>query len=199
MHNPSESLFVPPAFLALQPPGPANLSPEHAAQLQAWLPPGGSPSPGAWQEVYRATTHGFGASAFHKRCDGRARVLMLVRAREGWLFGGFTAVGFSPPLRGWGSYADPSAFLFSLTNSLGRPEKLASKGTGRDLYYSTYYSATFGSGPADLVIWDSADTNVSSYTQTGNAYAAPASTGAHPMAQGNQHGWLAADVVAWCV
>ena len=190
----------------MQPPGPADLSPEHAAQLQAWLPPrnffssifgGGTHSLSAWQEVYRATTHGFGAAAFHERCDGRARLLLLVRAQEGgWLFGGFTAVGFIP---GPNRYiADPSAFLFSLTNSLGRPEKLASKGTGQDLVYSPSCSALFGSG-SDLFICDNADTAAYSGTNTGNAYAASASTGAHPMAQGQQKGWKAADVVAWCV
>ena len=184
---------TPFSFSVLQPPGPADLSPEHAAQLQAWLPPGGSPSPGAWQEVYRATTHGFGAAAFHERCDGRARLLVLVRAREGgWLFGGFTAVGFSPPER---YIADPSAFLFSLTNSLGRPEKLESKGRGEDLFYFPTWSAYFG----DLCICDNADTEAGSFTWTGDHYAASASTGAHPMAQGYQDGWLAAEVVAWAV
>jgi hypothetical protein len=144
--------------------------------------------------VYRATTHGFGAAAFHERCDGRARLLVLVRAREeGWLFGGFTAVGFSPPRR---LYPDPSAFLFSLTNSLGRPEKLASKGTGKDVFYEPFLSATFWQG---LFICDNADTEAYSWMKTGNSYAASASTGEHPMAQRFQRGWLAADVVAWSV
>ena len=123
---------------------------------------------------------------------------MLVRAREGgWLFGGFTAAGFSPPARGY-FIADPSAFLFSLTNSLGRPEKLSSKGLGEDLCFHPSYSATFGTGN-DLLICDNADTRADSYTHTGHAYAAPTSTGARPMAQGLQRGWRAADVVAWCV
>jgi hypothetical protein len=154
--------------------------------------------------VYRATTHGFGAATFHERCDERARLLVLVRAREGgWLFGGFTAVVFSRPPEGY-YIADPSAFLFSLTNSLGRPEKLASKGTGKDLYYAPSASATFGVGSLfgtgrDLCICDNADTEAGSSTRTGTAYAASASTGAHPMAQGWQDGWLAADVVAWVV
>ena len=185
-------------FLLQQPgPGLSDLSPEHAAQLQAWLPPGGSPSPSAWEEVYRATTHGFGAAAFHERCDRRARLLVLVRAQEGgWLFGGFTAVGFSPP---HGKKPDPSAFLFSLTNSLGRPEKLDSKRTGVDLYYDISYSATFGLGPCDLRICNIADIRAGSYTDTGHAFTASASTGAHPMAQGEQEGWKAAEVVAWVV
>ena len=144
--------------------------------------------------MYRATTHGFGAAAFHERCDRRARLLVLVRAREGgWFFGGFTAVGFVPPVR---TYADPSAFLYSLTNSLGRPEKLESNRTGEDLYYNPSLSAADFN---DFFICDNADTEAGSWTDTGHSYAASASTGAHPMARGEQEGWLAAEVVAWAV
>jgi hypothetical protein len=150
--------------------------------------------------VYRATTHGFKAKDFHRQCDGRARLLVLIRAQEGgWLFGGFTAVGFSPPPEGYGYIADPSAFLFSLTNSLGRPEKLESKQRGVDLCYDSSYSATFGLGPCDLRICNIADIRAGSYTDTGHAFAASASTGAHPMARGEQEGWKAAEVVAWVV
>jgi ribulose-5-phosphate 4-epimerase/fuculose-1-phosphate aldolase len=52
--------------------------------------------------------------------------------------------------------------------------------------------------PADLCIVDNADTRDDSYTYTGTAYAASASTGAHPMAQGQQR-FTAAEVVAWHV
>ena len=122
---------------------------------------------------------------------------MLVRAQEGgWLFGGYTAVGFSPPPKGRGYFADPSAFLFSLTNSLGRPEKLESKGTGEDLYYHRSWSAIFRAG---LGICDNADTKAASWTETGYCFAQSASMGAHPMARGGQDGWLAAEVVAWVV
>ena len=45
---------------------PADLSPENTAQLQVWLPSGGSPSPGEWEELYRAImthgSHGLGAA-----------------------------------------------------------------------------------------------------------------------------------------
>ena len=147
--------------------------------------------------MYRATTHGFGADAFHSHCDGRARLLVLTRAQEGgWLFGGFTAVGFSPPRR---YYADPASFLFSLTSSLGRPEKLESKRTGLDLYYGPSACATFGGCPADLGICAYTDRKADSYTSTGRAYEAPAATGPHPMAQGTETGWHAAEIVAWVV
>ena len=122
----------------------------------------------------------------------RARTPLCARlGREGdWLLG-----GFSPPKR---PIADPFAFFFSLTNSLGRPEKLASKGAGYDLYYHPYTVATFGIG-FDLFICSDADTGDASWTKSGSSYAASASTGTHPMAQGRQGGWLAAEVVAWLV
>lgn len=178
---------------------PFGLTYELASRLQSWLPPGGSSDPGEWKEMYRATTHGFGGAVFHERCDGRARLLLLVRAREGdWLFGGFTAVGFIP---GRARYiADPAAFLFSLTNSRNRPEKLDSKRTGKDLIYAPASSAIFGNSPsADLSISNNADTDAKSQTWTGNAYAASSSCGVHPMAMRLQRGWCAAEVVAWVV
>lgn len=183
---------------------PTGLTCAHAAQLQAWLPPGGSRCPGDWTEVYRATTDGFSAAAFHARCDRRPRLLVLVRALEGnWLFGGFTAVGFIPPMEESEfvfSYADPDAFLFSLTNSLGRPEKLESKRTGVDLSYDCNYSATFGSvAYRELQMCDDADSETGSYTRTRRHFAEPASDGAHPMARGLQGGWRAAEVLAWAV
>lgn len=198
----ARTLPLPPA--PSQP--PTSLTCSQAAQLQAWLPPGGAPSPGAWKEVYRGTTHGFGAAAFHSRCDGRPRLLVLVRSREpeggGWLFGGFTAVGFSPPADGGNAWIrDPDAFLFSLANRdtpLGRSERLASLRTGDDLFYAARASASFGDG-CGLHVCGDADRVAGSYTRTGLAYAESASVGAHPMAQGRQAGWRAKEVVAWAV
>ena len=108
-------------------------------------------------------------------------------------------MGFSPPPDpeeedGW--ITDPFAFLYSLTNSLGRPEKLESKGMRKDLYYHPAWSATFG---YDLRVCDNADKATDSWTDTGGTYAVSASTGTHPMARGYQRGWLAAEAVAWVV
>ena len=107
---------------------------------------------------------------------------------------GFTAVGFIPgPTQ---SFSDPSALLFSLTNSLGRPEKLESRGNRYDVVYKPSYVACFGVG---LIICGNADTKAGSETTTGINYAESASTGTHPMARWTQKGWRAAEVVAWAV
>ena len=199
-------LSLPPrgfACFALQAACPVDLSSEQAVQLQAWLPPGCAPSPGAWEEVYRATKHGFGAAAFHARCDGQTRLLLLVRA-SGWLFGGFTAMGFRPPPEGNGWYVDPEAFLFSLTNPQGCPEKLEPRRPepgrkGNNLCYDVAASANFGHGfPADLYIGDDPDT---SYTDLGRAYDPPRSSSpyTHPMYCGYKNIWRPIEIVAWAV
>lgn len=182
---------------ALQLPCPTDLSPDHVD----WLESACGSCSSKWEEVYRATTHGFRASDFHARCDGRKRLLVLIRTRDGgWLFGGYTAVGFIPGVPGpvpepERYIADHYAFLYSLTNEQGRPEKLESNGTGKDLRYHPFHSACFG----DLFICNDADTEAGSWTQTGIHYAESVSTGVHPMAKGWRRGWLAAEVVAWVV
>ena len=129
---------------------------------------------------------------------------MLVRSREGggWLFGGFTAAGFSPPADGGDAWiGDPDAFLFSLANRdppLGCSERFASLRTGNDLFYTARAAASFGDDYGLHVCGD-ADRVAGSYVQTGLAYAESALVGANPMTQSRQASWHAAEVVAWVV
>ena len=75
------------------PPVVYGLIPAQAVQLQVWLP--GRPAPHTWAEVYRGSRDGFKAATFHRLCDDKPRLLFVVRDKEsGWLFGGFTALGF---------------------------------------------------------------------------------------------------------
>jgi len=146
--------------------------------------------------VYRGTRDGFGAADFHRCCDNRPRLLVLVRAQDsGWLFGGYTEVGFADH----GSfYADSASYLYSLSNELGHPEKLASLQTGLDLCYNPAVSASFGDG-LGFHICNNANTVKGSYTFTGHSYAKSASTGGHPMAQRMQGGWRVAEIEAMVV
>lgn len=177
---------------------PEGLNNAQAAQLQAWV--GGRSSPSAWTEVYRASRDGFGAAAFHAGSDGKPRLLVLVREKiHGWLFGGFTEVGFIA-----GSdrhYADPAAFIFSLTNPACRPERLASMGSSNEVRYCPGDAACFGGGwVADLHIASQADSGSRSWTRPGTAFEASSVRGWHPMAAGWQRVyWSAAEVVAWTV
>ena len=142
--------------------------------------------------MHSATSGRVSSCLFRRR---RARFKVQDKEKGRWLFGGFTALGFRPPSR---YYADPAAFLFSLTNSLGHPEKLESLHTGHDLYYEPRTSASFSDGTG-FAICNDADTVPCSSTKTNDAYAESAAMGAHPMGRGFRTGWFAAEVVAWVV
>ena len=169
-----------------------------AKQLQAWV--GGGSSPTSWTEVYRATVHGFGDSDFHRFCDDKPRLLVVVKSKEGgWLFGGFTAVAYN---HGNNGKADPAAFLFSLTNPGGIPEKLMSKGSGREgLFYRSDYSATMGCCPYSLHVAGNANSNAGSFTNAGgdSFYAAATGKGAYPMSGSDVQYFTAEEVVAYTI
>ena len=178
--------------------GPPDLSPEQTVLLHSWL--GGSAPARSWREVYRASRDGFEANNFHAKCDQVPRLLILVREKsDGWLFGGFSSVGFLPEQSGeW--YEDTEAFLFSLTNPAGRPEKLAPVGDHNEMNYERGRCASFGSG-RDLSICSRADVMQESYTKLarGNSYAVPVSEseGGAPMTRGEKRHWLVSEVAAF--
>ncbi len=72
--------------------------------------------------LYRGTRDGFGAKAFHSKCDGHSNTLTIVKAKGSkFIFGGFTTVHWDKSNK-WKS--DPNAFLFSLTNKENQPLKM---------------------------------------------------------------------------
>ena len=178
--------------------GPDGLTSAQASQVHAWL--GSRSGPCDWTEVYRATRDGFDAATFHTRCDDKRRLLVIARERSvgSWLFGGFTEVGFIPGDHR--RYDDPDAFLFSLTNPAGRPEKLASLRGGNEIYYRSGYGAAFGIWD-EFAVADGADVNRDSYTNPSSAFARPwaSGKGSHPMSGGKLVRWTAAEVLAWTV
>lgn len=92
---------------------------------------------------YRATEHGWAAADFHLTCDNVPRLLVIARSTSGFLFGGFTSVGFGGAN---GTYkADAAAFLFTLINPHGIvPTMLASIGNAHSLSYQSFLGAYFG-------------------------------------------------------
>ncbi len=60
--------------------------------------------------LYKASVHGYQASAFHKRCDRQGPTLLVAYNRSGYIFGGYTSVNYAQS----GKYiSDREAFLFS--------------------------------------------------------------------------------------
>ncbi|KAI5644208.1 BTB/POZ domain-containing protein [Phthorimaea operculella] len=68
-----------------------------------------------WQLIFRASTHGYSAAAFHAACDGAAPVLVIVWPARGAPIGGFSEVPWTSG--GAAGYLPADrAFLFSLAD-----------------------------------------------------------------------------------
>ena len=62
--------------------------------------------------LYRATRDGSSIEEFHSRCDNYPNTLMLVQTTKGYIFGGFTSVGWIS--KNGANIQDKNAFCFSI-------------------------------------------------------------------------------------
>ncbi len=91
---------------------------------------------------YLASEHGWESADFHRTCDNVPRLLVIARSTSGYLFGGFTSVGFEIDS---GFKSDSSAFLFTLLNPHGLvPTMLASRVGMLHVFGRPYSHASFG-------------------------------------------------------
>uniref|UniRef100_A0A671P7G8 TLDc domain-containing protein n=1 Tax=Sinocyclocheilus anshuiensis TaxID=1608454 RepID=A0A671P7G8_9TELE len=65
--------------------------------------------------LYKASVHGYKASAFHQRCDRRGPTLLVAYNRSGYIFGGYTSVDYA---RSGQHIIDREAFLFSFQGKI---------------------------------------------------------------------------------
>ncbi|KAJ0178557.1 hypothetical protein K1T71_006380 [Dendrolimus kikuchii] len=121
----------------------------------------GSPKQ-CWQLVFRASTHGFSAQAFHKHCDGVAPLLLLVQLSRGEVIGGYSETAWSAGAAGAAGGYIPAerAFLFALGEPPARYTLLKKAFA---LCYHTDCGPIFGAG-ADLLIASNCNTNSDSYS-----------------------------------
>jgi hypothetical protein len=65
----------------------------------------------------RGSVDGFSARAFHKKCDNKENMLCLFESDQGYVFGGYTKVGFTAPLaEGSKKVRDKDAWIVSLSH-----------------------------------------------------------------------------------
>ncbi|RXN20416.1 interferon-induced 44-like protein [Labeo rohita] len=65
--------------------------------------------------LYKASVHGYKASAFHQRCDRQGPTLLVAYNRSGYIFGGYTSVDYAQS----GQYiTDQDIFLFSFQGKI---------------------------------------------------------------------------------
>ena len=124
--------------------------------------------------IYRATRNGFSAASFHAICDNQKNVLIIIKANNNYIFGGYISVGLSNE-----SYEinDPNAYIFSLRrgkDSQIHKMKIKSKTA---ITYRNGYFLTFGSTGAtcsplnyDISITDSPNDRKKSGVEKNHCY-----------------------------
>ncbi len=129
-------------------------------QINTWV---GDPNAN-WTLCYKASVDGIGSSQFRAGCAGLSPTVTVVSA-NGKKFGGYAPVAWTTV----NAYSDqPSAFIFSLTNSYKHPQISGDTYSVRDLYLGAVYGPTFGGGH-DLVIFQSGNSQF--YCHPGYSYA----------------------------
>ncbi len=120
--------------------------------------------------LYRATRDGFEASSFHSKCDDKAKTITIIKTKDNYVFGGYTAVTWD----GSNSYkTDAAAYIYSLRRN--GVSNLSKHNIVRgNSQYAVVSNPSFGpifGGGHDLNICDISNVNKGSYTNSvGNYY-----------------------------
>ncbi|EOD33070.1 hypothetical protein EMIHUDRAFT_455896 [Emiliania huxleyi CCMP1516] len=95
---------------------------------------------------YSTADHGFSASTFHSRCDGRGASVSIWRYDNGVIAGGYSSVSWTSNY--YGAYSSSStAFLFSISKN----HKHSIRNPSYAIYNHRYYDGpTFGNGDFSL-------------------------------------------------
>jgi small GTP-binding protein len=122
--------------------------------------------------LWRGSTDGFTAEAFHRCCDGRERTLTVIRGNGGNIFGGFAVPGWeSPFFSKRKSDSTSTGFLFTLKNPHNLPPqhfKLIGRQESSAIRVSSKACACFGND--DLFVCGGCNTNVSHSRGFGSTY-----------------------------
>ncbi|CAH3116517.1 unnamed protein product [Porites lobata] len=120
-----------------------------------------------WALCWQASTHGWAASTFHSRCDGKNHTITIIKKDE-YVFGGYTDIPWAH-----GYSTSSKSFVFSLLDKEGlAPFKSMVTNTSFPIYRDPSYGPTFGGGH-DIYIADNANQNANSYANFGTSYSLP--------------------------
>ncbi|XP_065162443.1 uncharacterized protein [Atheta coriaria] len=125
----------------------------------------------AWRLVYRASTHGYSAAAFHGHCDGVAPIYVVVLGAKGEICGGFSDAAWeTQPGKSHHYATSDKAFLFTLCNNKDvPPTQFHIKKKTVAICYHPDFGPIFGAG-ADLLISSNCNTNMDSYSNLPHTY-----------------------------
>ena len=125
-----------------------------------------------WKLIYRGTRDGFEASNFHRLCDNKGATISVIKTTQGYIFGGYTNVG-------WKSSGEhvpsTSSFLFAfMSYALGSQtfRAFSTKNSAYAAYHNASCHVVFGGG-CDLLIADQSNTKSNSSSNWGHTYDLP--------------------------
>jgi hypothetical protein len=102
-----------------------------------------------WCLIYRGSQDGFTAKSFHKKCDNKSSVLVLIKTTQNSIFGGYSSIGW----KNFGGYRkDSNSFLFKLQDKDElKPSKIKCINPNYAINSCFSYGPSFGTG--DLTIY----------------------------------------------
>ncbi|CAF3384490.1 unnamed protein product [Rotaria sp. Silwood2] len=122
-----------------------------------------------WELIYKASHDGFDANAFHSRCNHQGPTMTIIKSKDNYLFGGYTAIPWTSDI----SYKnDTSAFLFTLTNPYNIPSTkylINPAHTEYAVSHHSKYGPTFGGGH-DVHLANGSNANNNSYVNFPYSY-----------------------------
>ncbi|KAG5888228.1 hypothetical protein JTB14_035577 [Gonioctena quinquepunctata] len=123
-----------------------------------------------WRLVYRASSHGYSASSFHRHCDGVSPTYVIVLGARGEICGGFSDAAWGRPPGKSHYVLSERAFLFTLHNHQDLPPTqfhVVKKPFA--ICYHPDSGPIFGAG-ADLLISSNCNSNMDSYSNLPHTY-----------------------------
>ena len=76
--------------------------------INSWISPGKNVN---YKRIYRATENGDKASDFHRLCNNKVQIFIIVKSKGGYIFGGFIYAKLDKKKS---NIIDPNGFVFSL-------------------------------------------------------------------------------------
>nr|CAI5821948.1 unnamed protein product [Callosobruchus analis] len=123
-----------------------------------------------WRLLFRASSHGYSGTAFHRHCDGIAPTYVIVLGVRGEICGGFSDTAWERSSGKSHYAASERAFLFTLCNHQNLPPTqfhIIKKPFA--ICYHPDSGPIFGAG-ADLLISNNCNSNMDSYSNLPHTY-----------------------------
>ncbi|XP_011504847.1 PREDICTED: kelch-like protein 17 [Ceratosolen solmsi marchali] len=125
----------------------------------------------SWRLVYRASSHGYAASAFHRYCDGVSPTYVIILGSRGEICGGFCDIPWGKTSTKCHQYIpSEKAFLYTLINNQDvPPTKYDVVKKPFAICHHPEIGPIFGAG-ADLCISSNCNINKESYSNLPHSY-----------------------------